>query len=81
MPTSGYQERLADGELSPEVAITHAWMDHLARVYARFLNGEGDPLEPGNEDSPTAFATEEEELRDSIGRSAHSGGLLSPSRD
>lgn len=67
MPAPGYQDRLLDGELAPEVVISHAWMDHLARVYARFLNGEGEQLEPGNEDSPTMFAAEEDELRDTIG--------------
>ncbi|POY75601.1 hypothetical protein BMF94_1223 [Rhodotorula taiwanensis] len=66
MPAPGYQDRLLDGELAPEVVISHAWMDHLARVYARFLNGEGEQLEPGNEDSPTMFAAEEDELRDTI---------------
>ena len=66
---------MAEGEIAPDAITPHAWLDHLARVYARFLNGEGEPLEPDNADSPTAFPEEEDQLRDVIGACSpeHSG--------
>ncbi|KWU43982.1 hypothetical protein RHOSPDRAFT_25948 [Rhodotorula sp. JG-1b] len=66
IPAPGYQDRLAEGEIAPDAITPHAWLDHLAKVYARFLNGEGEPLEPDNADSPTAFPEEEDQLRDVI---------------
>ncbi|GAA5987764.1 hypothetical protein JCM10908_007203 [Rhodotorula pacifica] len=66
IPAPGYQDRLTEGEIAPDAITPHAWLDHLARVYARFLNGEGEPLEPENADSPTAFPEEEDQLRDVI---------------
>ncbi|TNY20699.1 HEC/Ndc80p family-domain-containing protein [Rhodotorula diobovata] len=47
----------------------HAWVAHCATVYAKFLFGEGDPIDPSDPDSPVAFVEEEEALRETIERS------------
>ncbi|KPV77620.1 uncharacterized protein RHOBADRAFT_41615 [Rhodotorula graminis WP1] len=47
----------------------HAWVAHCANVYARFLYGEGQPVDPHDPDSAFMFPDEEDVLRELIERS------------
>lgn len=47
----------------------HAWVAHCATVYAHFLCGEGQPVDPHDPDSAFMFPVEEDVLRELIGAS------------
>ncbi|GAA5900177.1 hypothetical protein JCM8208_002040 [Rhodotorula glutinis] len=47
----------------------HAWVAHCATVYAHFLCGEGQPVDPHDPDSAFMFPVEEDVLRELIERS------------
>lgn len=48
----------------------HAWVAHCDKVYAKFLFGAGEPVDPADPDSACMFPDEEEVLRELIGACA-----------
>lgn len=59
----------------------HAWVAHCDKVYAKFLFGAGEPVDPADPDSACMFPDEEEVLRELIGACAARSllPLVSPS--
>ncbi|GJN91123.1 hypothetical protein Rhopal_004141-T1 [Rhodotorula paludigena] len=60
IPALDYRDRVG------EDIKAHAWLDHCASVYPRFLDGGGEPLDPDDAEGPVAFPLEEEQLRETI---------------